>query len=179
MPGSHLRGFKTQGGSTFARDKQQEGVILSLFFHLCNELNPPWKITKEDTPIDSSSPASSIYTVILLKEHNKDIQPGTDKGKRKTNMTRWLFVAFTDKSGCISYNDKWTDQTSNDFFVPRIQMLVLWGCLLEHSSVGCSFCWAIPSIIQKKKKGGTQSYVKNQQRREEAEGWTGEKCNAV
>lgn len=29
--------------------------------------SPPWKITKGDTPIDFSSPASSIYTVILLK----------------------------------------------------------------------------------------------------------------
>lgn len=65
-------------------------------------------------------------------------------------MTRWLFVAFTDESGCISYNDECTEQPSNDFFVPGIQMLVLWGCLLEHSSVGCFFCWMIPSIIQKK-----------------------------
>jgi len=86
---------------------------------------PPWKTTKEDTFTDSSSPASNVYTVILLKEHNKDIQPENDIGKRKTNMTRWLFVAFTDESGCISYKDKWTEQPGNDFSVPRIQMLVL------------------------------------------------------
>lgn len=63
--------------------------------------------------------------MILLKELNKDIQPDTDIEKQKTNKTRWLFIAFTDESGCISYNDKRTEQPNNDFFVLRIQMLVL------------------------------------------------------
>jgi len=44
------------------------------------------------------------------------------------------FRSFADESGCIPYNDKQTEQPSNDFFVTRIQMLVLWGYL----SVFCS-----------------------------------------
>jgi len=44
------------------------------------------------------------------------------------------FRSFADESGCVPYNDKQTEQPSNDFFVTRIQMLVLWGYL----SVFCS-----------------------------------------
>lgn len=48
---------------------------------------------KEDAPIDSPSPASGTCTAIVLKEHNKDLQPETDIGK-KTTTTRWTSTAL-------------------------------------------------------------------------------------
>lgn len=59
----------------------------------------PTENYKEDAPTYSPSPASGTYTAIVLKEHNKDLQPETNIGKKNQlwpdgllQLYRWVRV---------------------------------------------------------------------------------------
>lgn len=91
-----------------------QGVLWSEKFNFCPRhamgrssfiviFLPPWWIKlpltenyKEDAPIDS--PASGIYTAIVLKGHKKDVQPEPDIGKKQLwpdglpQLCRWVRV---------------------------------------------------------------------------------------